>query len=134
MKEMKESAWDLTYVSWEQYRLALVCGEGKMWNDFVDADLVFGGMDFSCNFLYLLYYLIEKRLTLIFYRNPSMKYNVTPEEACCVYLNLTLLGKKTTIWPHPEELFLGGSKVQCYQTLQVASLSMGISTPIFATA
>lgn len=131
---MKDRDWNLYYVSWNEYKFALVSGEGEMWRKFEDADLVFGGMDFSCDFLYLSSYLIEKRLTLIFYRNPSMKYNVSPDEACSIYLNLTILGKKTTIWPHPEELFLGGSKVQCYETLRVASFSMGISTPLFATA
>lgn len=59
-----------------------------------------------------------------------MGYEVTPIESVHIYHNLVELGKKTTIWPHPEELFLGGSKIQGYETLRLASLSMGISTPL----
>lgn len=38
------------------------------------------------------------------------------------------------VWPHPEELFIGGSKIEVYDTLRVASLSMGTSTPFFVMA
>lgn len=48
---MKGIGWELRYVSWEDYKDALLKGEGKMWNNFEGADLVFGGMDFSCDFL-----------------------------------------------------------------------------------
>jgi hypothetical protein len=44
------------------------------------------------------------------------------------------LAKKTTVWPHPEELFLSGSKLQGYETIRVASLSMGISIPMYVVA
>jgi hypothetical protein len=47
----KEKEWDLQYVSWEDYKLALVDGKGVLWDRFIAADLVFGGMDFSCDFL-----------------------------------------------------------------------------------
>lgn len=37
------------------------------------------------------------------------------------------------VWPNPQDLLLGGSKLLCYETLRVASLSMGISTPLCTT-
>jgi hypothetical protein len=44
------------------------------------------------------------------------------------------LAKNTTVWPHPEELFLSGSKVQGYETIRVASLSMDLSVPMYTVA
>jgi hypothetical protein len=44
------------------------------------------------------------------------------------------LAEKTMVWPHPEELFIGGSKIEMYNTLRVASISMGIPTPLFVMA
>jgi translation elongation factor EF-Tu-like GTPase len=38
------------------------------------------------------------------------------------------------IWPHPEELFVSGSKIHGYETLRVASLSIGTPTPLFVMA
>ena len=60
-----------------------------------------------------------------------MGYDVTPLQACLMYANLSELVTKTTVWPHPEDLFMGGSKVQCYETLRIASLSMGVPTPFY---
>ena len=37
------------------------------------------------------------------------------------------------MWPHPEDLFLGGSKLHIHETLRVVSLSMGLSTPMYVT-
>lgn len=54
---MKGLGWDLKYVSWDDYKLALVNGKGEMWRNFEEADLVFGGMDFSCDFMYFFYLL-----------------------------------------------------------------------------
>lgn len=48
---MKDLSWDVEYVSWEDYKEALLKGKGDMWKRFEDAGLVFGGMDFSCDFL-----------------------------------------------------------------------------------
>jgi hypothetical protein len=62
-----------------------------------------------------------------------MGYEVEPLDACLIYAHSTELAKKTLLWPHPEELFLGGSKIQVYETLRIASLSMGFPTPIYAT-
>ena len=131
---MKERGWELQYVSWEEYKEALVGGFGQMWNNFLEGDLVFGGMDFSCDFMYFSVYFIEIKLIPIFHRNPSMGYNLTAEETCLIFVNLKHLAEKTMIWPHSEELFWGGSKIQCYDTLRVASHSMGISTPLHVIA
>ena len=49
---MKELGWNLMYVSWDDYKKAILEGKGDMWKSFEDADLVFGGMDFSCDFLW----------------------------------------------------------------------------------
>jgi hypothetical protein len=46
---------------------------------------------------------------------------------------LTLAGK-TTVWPHPEEIFMNGAKLQCQEILKIASLSMGLSTPMYLVA
>ncbi|KDR67504.1 hypothetical protein GALMADRAFT_216369 [Galerina marginata CBS 339.88] len=46
------------------------------------------------------------------------------------FSNIKLLARVTTIWPHPEELYLGGNKVQVYMTLQHASLSLNLSVPM----
>jgi hypothetical protein len=62
-----------------------------------------------------------------------MGYGVAPIDACHIFANLVELAKNTLVWPHPEDLFLGGSKLQCYETLRVASLSMKISTPLYVT-
>jgi hypothetical protein len=62
-----------------------------------------------------------------------MGYGVTPHDTCSIFVNAVLLSKSATVWPDPQELFLGGSKLQCYETLRIASLSMGISTPFCAT-
>ena len=59
-----------------------------------------------------------------------MNYDVTPREACLIFSNLLDLSKNTMVGPYPEELFLGGSKVQCYETLRICSLSMGVPTPL----
>jgi len=77
---------------------------------------------------------MEISLTLIFHRNPSMEYNLTPHETCSIFVNLSILAEKTLVWPHYEELFMAGSKLQSYETLRVASLSMHISTPFYVTA
>lgn len=63
-----------------------------------------------------------------------MEYGVTPLETCLIFVNLLLLAKKTMVWPHPEELFMAGSKLQSYENLRISSLSMGISTPFYVTA
>lgn len=131
---MKDLGWNVEYFSWPEYKLAMVAGSGDEWDIFKKADLVFGGIDFSCDFLYFSIFHIEIRLTLIIHRNPSMNYGLTLQDTCMMFVNSLLLAKETTIWPHPEDLFLGGSKLQCYATLQVASLSMGISTPFYVTA
>ena len=44
------------------------------------------------------------------------------------------LAKRTTVWPHPEELFISGNKLQGYETLRVASLSMDIKVSMYAVA
>jgi hypothetical protein len=62
-----------------------------------------------------------------------MGYDVDGSEACIIFSNLVALAKNTLVWPHPEDLFLGGSKMQCYETLRVASLSMEMSTPLYVT-
>jgi hypothetical protein len=48
---MKGLGWEVTYVSWVDYKKALLEGGGELWESFEEADLVFGGMDFSCDFL-----------------------------------------------------------------------------------
>jgi hypothetical protein len=48
---MKEFGWNTEYMSWSQYREALLEGKGEIWDALEQADLVFGGMDFSCDFL-----------------------------------------------------------------------------------
>jgi hypothetical protein len=62
-----------------------------------------------------------------------MGYGIEPLDACLIYANCTELAKKTLVWPHPEELFLGGSKIQVYEDLRVASLSLDYPTPVLAT-
>lgn len=47
---------------------------------------------------------------------------------------MVVLAKQTTVWPHPEELFLSGNKVHGYEILRVASLSLGLSVPMYAMA
>jgi hypothetical protein len=49
-----------------------------------------------------------------------------------MFSNLQDLEKNTTLFPRSQELFMGGSKIQVYQTLRQASLSMGISTPLIS--
>jgi hypothetical protein len=49
---MRDLGWDVQFVSWDTYKQAVIDGEGEMWKNFEDGDLVFGGMDFSCDFLY----------------------------------------------------------------------------------
>jgi hypothetical protein len=44
------------------------------------------------------------------------------------------LAETTTVWPHPEELFISGNKVEGYETLRIASLSMNVSVPMYALA
>lgn len=44
------------------------------------------------------------------------------------------LAKQTTVWPHPEELLISGNKVQGYETLRIASLSMDLPVPMYAMA
>jgi hypothetical protein len=62
-----------------------------------------------------------------------MSYGVEPVEACSIYYASIELAKKTLVWPHPEDLFLGGSKIQVYETLRVVSQSMERPTPALAT-
>jgi len=61
-----------------------------------------------------------------------MGYKVTPEEACLLFTNLMILSETIMVWPNPAELLMGGSKIQCYETLRVASLMQGTSTPLCA--
>lgn len=49
---MKDLGWEVEYVSWVNYRDAITTGDGETWKSLKEADLVFGGMDFSCDFLY----------------------------------------------------------------------------------
>lgn len=49
--EMDEKDWKVTYVSWKDYTDAVLEGKGEMWNSFEKADLIIGGMDFSCDFM-----------------------------------------------------------------------------------
>jgi hypothetical protein len=49
--EMDEKGWNVTYVSCEDYTEAVLKGEGEMWTRFEKADLIIGGMDFSCDFM-----------------------------------------------------------------------------------
>lgn len=44
------------------------------------------------------------------------------------------LAQVTTVWPHPEELLISGAKLRDCETIRVASLSMGLSTPMYAIA
>ena len=64
----------------------------------------------------------------------SAGYGVSVKDCCKFYTNIRALAKKTTVWPHPEELLMLGFKLQGYETIQVASLSMGLSVPMYATA
>jgi glutathione synthase/RimK-type ligase-like ATP-grasp enzyme len=48
-----------------------------------------------------------------------------------LFSNMMTLAEKTTVWPHPEELFMSGNKIQGYETLRVASLSMKLSVPLY---
>jgi len=48
---MKGLGWEVEFVTWDNYKEALLEGGGEMWTKFEKADLVFGGMDFSCDFL-----------------------------------------------------------------------------------
>lgn len=50
------------------------------------------------------------------------------------YANSVLLARKTTMWPHPEQLFLSGSKVNSYEIFRIASLALGLSVPMYAMA
>lgn len=63
-----------------------------------------------------------------------MGYGINPLESCVAFVNLKDLANTTMVWPHPEELFWGGSKMQCYETLRIASLSLDLSTPLYVTA
>lgn len=76
----------------------------------------------------------QSKTTLIYHSSPSMGYDVTPLETCLIYANSVGLSKKTFIWPHPEDLFLGGSKLHVYKTLRDVCHSMKISTPMYVTA
>ena len=67
-------------------------------------------------------------------RSVSVGYSISPIDCCSIFCNLLSLAEKTTIWPHPEELFIGGCKIEVYDTLRVASLSMGIPTPLLVMA
>lgn len=49
---MKDLGWEVQYVSWSDYREAIITGEGETWQNLQKGDLVFGGMDFSSDFLY----------------------------------------------------------------------------------
>lgn len=63
-----------------------------------------------------------------------MGYGITPQETCLFYAREVKLTKKATVWPHPEELFMAGCKIQGYETLRTASFSLGFSVPFYATA
>jgi hypothetical protein len=73
-------------------------------------------------------------LKIFFQRSSSLEYGVTPIQSVTMFYNLLELGKKTMVWPNSEELFMGGSKIQGYETLRLASQSMGISTPLYVMA
>lgn len=63
-----------------------------------------------------------------------MKYNLkTPEDAITFFCNLKQLIKTTVVWPHPEELLLSGCKMQGYQNIRLAALSLGFHYPMYAT-
>lgn len=47
---MKDLGWEVQYVSWSDYREAIITGEGETWQNLQKGDLVFGGMEISCIF------------------------------------------------------------------------------------
>jgi hypothetical protein len=49
--DMRDWDWNVEYVSWDDYKEAFLAGKGDRWAEFKRADLIFGGMDFSCDFL-----------------------------------------------------------------------------------
>jgi hypothetical protein len=49
--EMREKIWVVSYVSWDEYKAAICPGAGLLWDKFEKADLVFGGINFSADFL-----------------------------------------------------------------------------------
>ena len=48
---MDDMEWSVTYVTWDDYTKAVLKGTGEMWVSFEKADLIIGGMDFSCDFM-----------------------------------------------------------------------------------
>ena len=127
----REDLWNLTYLSWRSFREAVLRGKGDLWDGLVESDLVIGGMDFAMDFLYCTPCCSFTNQSLIFPSSPAAGYETLPLECCRLYSNMKTLSEKTTVWPHPEELFISGNKIQGYETLRMASLSMNLSVPLY---
>lgn len=54
--EMREQNWEVSFVTWKEYKNAVLQGEGEMWDKFEMGHLIIGGMDFSCDFLYFFFH------------------------------------------------------------------------------
>jgi hypothetical protein len=48
---MKEFNWNMQYMSWDDCKDGLLQGKGDKWEKLEQADLVFGGINFSSDFL-----------------------------------------------------------------------------------
>ena len=130
----QEDEWEVSYLPWRDFRAAVLSGKGDRWNSLMKGDLVMGGMDFSIDFLYFIFLSLLIKSLLILSSSSSINYRTNPPDCVTFLLNMLRFAKTTTVWPHPEELFMAGAKVQGYETLRVASLSMGLSVPMYATA
>ena len=49
---MMEGPWVVTLVPWDTYVNTMLKSDKGNWGEFVKADLIFGGVDFSADFLY----------------------------------------------------------------------------------
>ena len=126
-----QALWDVSYLSWKVFQKAVLSGKGVTWDSLMNADLVIGGMDFSIDFLYFLFlYLFIESLLISLSSSPFVEYDTLPHDCMHVFTNMQTLAKNTTVWPHPEELFLSSSKLQGYETIWVALLSMDLAVPM----
>lgn len=51
---MKRGPWAVTLVDWDTYVKTVLKSPEGMWGEFEKADLIFGGVDLSADFLYFL--------------------------------------------------------------------------------
>ena len=132
MVEDKEK-WDLTYWTWEKFRDATLFGSDDSssssfgWNALLEADAIVGGVNWVSDFLCVKYKPHNDPILILY---SSRGYGLGVAQMEYHFRQLLRLRKSTPIFPDPENLWIGGSKISVAELLVSVAVATNSLAPI----